>query len=150
MPEPPSNTAVVTYGETVYTALLRAQPGGLTTIALQQTTGLSLYRVRKGLTYIRDHMALASATALIWDRENGYQLSTGVENCTAYIITAYASLVTRAGRLLYGTVGPHAAANPADPQAQLFFQLLNSALAALTIAMNQEPPVEAAGRQAAP
>jgi hypothetical protein len=106
-------------GERVYAALIEARPAGLTFKQLMKATKLSAHHTRKGLNYVKDVLALAKKTPLIWTRSHGFQLAADSSAWIAFEINDLSARLNGITRVTQQVFAPHAAALPSDAFAAL-------------------------------
>jgi hypothetical protein len=115
----------------VHLALREARPAGLTFQQLVAYTGLSPSQVRRGPTELRDIAAANKYQPLIWTSAEGYRFSSNPAECEAYERAIFRRILTEVGRLLTGTIAPHAALFPDDEWVRPVLEQLNGVRASL-------------------
>jgi hypothetical protein len=114
-------------------ALYEARPGGLTSRQLLSTTDLTVAQLRRGLAELRDVAAMEGLPPLIWTPSGGYQFCGDTAELEAYERALFRRKLTEIGRLITGTIAPHAALHPNDNWVNLVFAQLNGVKASLDI-----------------
>ncbi|MFI0451904.1 hypothetical protein [Actinomadura sp. 6N118] len=135
-------------GERVRIALVEARPAGLSLKQLVAATGLSPYQVRKGILWIKETAATEHLTPLIWTPRDGYRFPTDPADWIAYERAQFKASLTRVGRLLSGTIAPHALRYPDDRWAKFVLAQTTSMASTLDMLANGTTPV--GSRPAAP
>ena len=106
-------------------ALFEARPAGLTGKHLLTATELSEAQIRRGLAELRDIGTAEGLPPLIWTHADGYQYCEDVDVLEAYELAIFRRRLTEIGRLITGTIAPHAAMLPGDSWVQLVLTQLN-------------------------
>ena len=109
----PSNVCA----EQVMVALLEAHPVGLSTKQIAAVTDLTTSQIRRGLAYIREHLAGEHNAPLIWTWKDGYRLAkepADLEDLVRFELGQFHAEVTRMTRFVKGTIDPHSARFPSD------------------------------------
>jgi hypothetical protein len=128
-------------GERVRIALVEARPAGLTLKQLVAATGLSAYQVSRGILWIKETAATEHLTPLIWTRRDGYRFPSDPADWIAYERAQFKAALTRVGRLLSGTVTPHALKYPDDRWAKFVLAQTTSMVSTLDMLANETAPV---------
>ncbi|WP_158887832.1 hypothetical protein [Amycolatopsis anabasis] len=102
-------------GEQVRVALLEARPATLSTKHLvAATNNLSVYQVKRGLIYVREHLAAQYGTPLIYVPGQGFLITEDPADVVPFAQRQFKTEYTRFKRLLTGTIDPFFACHPTD------------------------------------
>ncbi len=112
-------------------ALFEARPAGLTGRQLVAATDLSVSQLRRGLAELRDIAAAEGLPPLIWTHTDGYQFCGDPLELEAYERALFRRKLTEIGRLITGTIAPHASLHPDDEWVRLVLAQLNGVRASL-------------------
>lgn len=129
-------------GESVYAALIKARPAGLTFRQIIEATQLSAHHARKGLNYVKDVLALANETPLTWTRADGFRLSQDPADWIAFEIDGLSAELTRITRVTTQVFAPHAAVLPGDAfakQALNFIVGMQAGMEGIVAASKNQP-----------
>lgn len=131
MPRPPR---AAHYADLIRIALFEARPAGLSSQQLAIATGLTPSQVRSGLARLRDKAAEEGRPPLIWTLADGYRFGASTDELETYERAAFRTKVVEIGRLITGTLAPHAALYPKDEWIQLVLGQVKGIHSALELA----------------